>query len=223
MTLKPHRVVTFLAIGSIAVACGEPAEELAEEQAEEVAPVVTDEPEEEPIPFDSLPMPAFPEPQRGRLVVRGAGPYMLDGAWPAVARMCDDPAMIQIIAQEPGIGTLVLLQLPPEGQRLTDYPVTIVEQGAPVAPASQVGVQLFEGGAASAFQAMEGQVSVYDFGSRVSGRFGVILRDISSGDGQKYAGVFESVPIEQIAVEDCLRVKEAMQTPDSAVTDTIPQ
>lgn len=218
MKLRPYRVVTLLAIGSIAVACGEPAEEPTEEEA----PVAVNEPEEQPIPFDSLPMPAFPEPQRGRLVVRGAGPYMLDGAWPAVARMCDDPAMMQVIAQEPGIGTLVLLQLPPDGQRLADYPVTIVEQGAPVAPASQVGVQLFQGGAASAFQGMEGQVSVYDFGSRVSGRFAVILRDISSGDRQKYAGVFESVPIEQIAVEDCLRVKEAMEPPDSVVSDTIP-
>jgi hypothetical protein len=211
--------MTLLAIGSIAIACGEPAEE----PAEEPTPVAVDQPEEDPIPFDSLPMPDFPEPQRGRLVVRGAGSYMLDGAWEAVARMCDDPPMMQVVAQEPGIGTLVLLQLPPESGRLTDYPVTIVEQGAPPAPASQVGVQIFQGGAASAFQAMEGQVSVYGFDDRISGRFAVILREISSGDGQKYAGVFENVPIEPIAVEDCLRVKEAMEQPDSTVSDTIPR
>jgi hypothetical protein len=148
---------------------------------------------------------------------------MLDGAWAAVARMCEDPPMMQVIAQEPGIGILVLLQLPPENQRLTDYPVTIVEYGAPPAPASQIGVQLFQGGAASAFQAMEGQVSVYGFGDRISGQFAVILREIASGDGQKYAGVFESVPIEQIPVDDCRRVKEALEQPDSTASDSTSQ
>lgn len=217
--MRTYRATTLLVIAAIAVACGEPAEE----PAEETTPVLSDQPEEDPIPFDSLPMPDFPEPQRGRLVVRGAGSYMLDGAWPAAARMCDDPPMMQIVAQEPGIGTLVLLQLPPASRRLTDYPVTIVEQGAPTAPASQVGVQLFQGGAASAFQAMEGQVSIHSFGDQISGEFAVILREIASGDGQKYAGVFERVPIEQIPVEDCLRVKEALEQPDSTVSDTIPQ
>ncbi len=152
--MKAYQAMMLLVIGSIAVACGEPAEE----QTEEPTPFLSDQPEEDPIPFDSLPMPDFPEPQRGRLVARGAGSYMLDGAWAAVARMCDDPPMMQVIAQEPGIGILVLLQLPPENQRLTDYPVTIVEHGAPPAPASQIGVQLFQGGAAALEIALAGSL-----------------------------------------------------------------
>jgi hypothetical protein len=218
--------VLLLAI-ILVTACGDSAEEEAAEQAAEQAEVASttadEQPNEEPVPFDSLPMPDFPEPQRGRLVAVGAGSYDLDGAWPAVARMCEDPPMMQVIAQEPGIGALVLLQLPEAGQRLTDYPVSIVEEGAPDPPASQVGVQLFLSGAASAFQAMEGQVSVFEFEERISGRFAVILREIGSGDGQKYAGVFQGISIEQIPEEDCLRVRQSLEPADSSASDSTSQ
>jgi len=131
--------------------------------------------------------------------------------------------MMQVLAQQPGIGVLVLLQMPEPGDRITDYPVMIVERGAPVPPASQIAVQLFQGGAASAFQAAEGQVSVYGMDERISGRFAVVLREITSNDLQKYAGVFHGVPITAIPEADCMRVKESLQvTPDSAQADSTP-
>jgi hypothetical protein len=217
------RAFTFLVIGSLAAACGEASEERADEPTPVVSETTAEQGEQEPMPFDSLPMPDFPEPRRGHLVAKGAGTYMLDGAWEAIARKCDDPPMMQVLAQQPGFGTIVLLQLPPEGERLTDYPVTIVEQGIPDPPASQVGVQVFQGGSVATFQAMEGGVTVFGYGQLISGQFAVVLREVSTEELQKYAGTFQSVPIEAIPEDDCRQLREALAASDSSASDSVPQ
>jgi hypothetical protein len=196
-------VVLGLTAGLLA-ACGGEAEE------QQAAPESADFLDED-APVPPLEMPDYPVQQRGRLVGRAAGPYEIDGAWEARAGICEDPPMLQVVAQEPGTGTLVLLQLPPEGERVTSYPVALIETGFPEAPASQIGVQLFVGRNSYAFQAMEGDVEVYAFGERVSGRYAVSLREIGSGDTALYAGVFHAVPIEPIPEEQCLAAKEAAQ------------
>lgn len=218
--VQAFRVVTFLAIGGFAIACGEASEEQVDEPTPTVAETPAGEVEQEPVPSDSFTMPDFPEARRGYLVAAGAGRYTLDGAWEATARMCNDPPMMQLLAQQPGIGTLVLLQLPQENERLTDYPVTIVERGAPAAPASQIGVQVFQRGNVSTFQALEGEVTVFGFGQRISGQFAVTLREITTEELQKYAGTFQSVPIEEIPEDDCRRLREALAAPDSSVSDS---
>jgi hypothetical protein len=171
--------------------------------------------EVEPQANDSLVMPEYPDPQRGRLVARSAGLYELGGAWEARAGICEDPAMLELVAEQPGIGTLVLLQLPPAEERVTRYPVAIVESGPPQPPASQVGVQVFKASNAHAFQALEGDVEVYAFGERISGRYAVTLREISSDDRAMTAGVFEAVGIERLPDEQCQAVKEQYEAVDS--------
>jgi len=208
--------LALLLAAGLSVGCGDRAEE---DQAEPT-PVV---PRETDVPFDSLPMPEVPEPRRGYLVATGAGMYALDGAWEAQAQMCEDPPMLEVLAEQPGIGTLVLLQLPSDGERLTDYPVALVEQGAPDPPASQIGVQTFQQGGAHGFQAMEGSVSVYGFDERISGRFTVILREISSNDLEKYAGVFHGIPVAHMSDAECLEWKAALATNDSTSADSLPQ
>lgn len=214
--MKANHVLALLLAAGLTVGCGD----RAEENQAEPTPVV---PRETDVPFDSLPMPAVPEPRRGYLVATGAGMYALDGAWEAQAQMCEDPPMLEVLAEQPGIGTLVLLQLPSDGERLTDYPVAIVEQGAPDPPASQIGVQTFQQGGAHGFQAMEGSVSVYGFDERISGRFTVILREISSNDLQKYAGVFHGIPVAHMSDAECLEWKAALATIDSTSADSLPQ
>ncbi len=214
--MKANHVLTLLFAAAVTVGCGD----RADESQAEPTPVV---PQAADIPFDSLPMPDVPEPRRGYLVARGAGMYELDGAWEAQAQMCEDPAMLEVLAEQPGIGTLVLLQLPPADARLTDYPVAIVEQGAPDPPASQIGVQTFQRGGAHGFQAMEGSVSVYGLDERISGRFTVILREISSNDLQKYAGVFHGVPVAHMSEAECLEWKAALEGTDSTSADSTPR
>lgn len=214
--MKANRVLMALLAAALTVGCGD----RADESQAEPTPVI---PRDSAVPIDSLPMPDVPEPRRGYLVAAGAGVYALDGAWEAQAQMCEDPPMLEVLAEQPGIGTLVLLQLPPADARLTDYPVAMVEQGAPDPPASQIGVQTFQHGGAHGFQAMEGSVSIYGFDERISGRFTVVLREISSNDLQKYAGVFHGIPVAHMSEAECLEWRAALAAPDSTDGDTVPR
>lgn len=169
----------------------------------------------QPTTPDSMIMPPFPEPRRGYLVARSAGLHDLSGAWTARAGLCEDPAVMEVLAQQPGVGTIVLLRLPPPTQRLATYPITDVDSGAPIPPAAQIGVQRFEGASAYAFQGLEGQVVLTAMGDRVSGRYQVTLREITSKDLAKYAGVFESVMLDTLPAEQCQEWKRELLLPDS--------
>ncbi len=170
----------------------------------------------EPTPGDSIQMPSYPEARRGYLVARSAGAYDLNGQWPARAVVCEDPPVMEILSQQPGVGTIAVLRLPEQAQRLTSYPIAIVDSGTPVPPAAQMGVVL-QGTSAYAFQGLEGQVQLTSISDRVSGRFQVTLREITSDDLAKYAGVFETVPLVQMSAEQCEEHRgEPLPPPDSA-------
>ncbi|MDH3290350.1 MAG: hypothetical protein OEO20_01130 [Gemmatimonadota bacterium] len=168
---------------------------------------------------DSIVMPAFPASRRGYLVARSSGVYELSGEWPARAGMCEDPAVMEVLAQQPGVGTIVLLRLPPPPERLAIYPIAIVDSGAPPPPAAQIGVQLFQGANAYAFQGLEGQVVLTGMSDRVSGRYEVTLREISSNGLAKYAGVFESVMLETLPDAQCDEWKRELLPTDSVTGD----
>ena len=163
-----------------------------------------------PPAVESLPpMPAFPTPARGRLAVQSAGgDYEIKGEWPAEAGACDQPPMLQVVAQVKGIGNIVVLALP-EKNRVASYPVTTVGRGLPEAPASQVGVQVLRPQGPSAYQAADGAVDVYAYERTVSGRFGVTLRQISSNAKIRYAGAFREIPIKQLDRPHCARADSA--------------
>lgn len=169
----------------------------------------------QPTTADSITMPAFPEPRRGYLVARSAGLHDLSGAWTARAELCEDQAVMAVLAQQPGVGTVVLLRLPPPAQRLATYPITHVDSGAPTPPAAQIGVQRFEGASAYAFQGLEGQVVLTAMGDRVSGRYQVTLREITSKDLAKYAGVFESITLDTLPAAQCQEWQRELLLPDS--------
>jgi hypothetical protein len=214
-----NRVVALgmtVLVGLLA-ACGEgePAED-----TEVPEPVTVDEElserEEVSVPsVESIPMPEYPSPRRNFLVATGAGGEQdLSGEWEARAAICEDPAVLQVLAEQPGFGTLLLFQLP-EGDRVVTYPIAFAETGAPEAPAAQVGVQLFRTGSAFAYQAAEGEIELTGFGERVSGHFGVTLREINSEKHVRFAGVFDNVVVEPLPDEQCHALKEALFPADS--------
>ena len=187
----------------------------------------SEEPEQQPVldereirpnasPNTLPPMPAFPEPRSGVLNATSTGPHSIDGAWQAQAGLCEDPGTIQVLAEVPGTGTLVLMQLA-EGDRIGTYPITIADSGMPTPPAAQVGVQLFRDAESFAFQATDGEVEIYGYGVNVSGRFAVTLREIQSNTLVQYAGVFAGVPVEHLSAEYCERMKTAMREARPAV------
>ena len=220
-----RRLLTTLTIAGLALtsACGGEADSEDGEAAPGLSAVPQmAAPEEDPASPQALEMPDFPAQQRGRMVaasVGAPGGEEMDGSWEAGAAMCEDPPMMQVMAGEPGIGTLVLLQLPPANERVGRYPIVIVESGAPEPPAAQIGVQLFRGPASYAYQAMDGEVEVYGYGDRLSARFAATMREIQSNDTVMYAGVVHGVTLQPLPVEQCEAAKAALEELEAA-TDT---
>jgi hypothetical protein len=190
------------------------------EEAETPEPVPVDEelPGQEPaatVPIESIPEPEYPDERRNFLVATSAGGNRdLSGAWEARAAICDDPAVLQILAEQPGFGALLLFQLP-QADRVGTYPIAFAESGAPEPPAAQVGVQLFQAGSAFAYQAADGQIEVTGMGERVSGRFRVTLREITSEEHLRYVGVFDNVVVAPLPEAQCRAMKEALFPADS--------
>lgn len=160
---------------------------------------------------DTVQQLGYPQSQRGHLVARGVGGYSVDGSWPARAGMCEDPAMLELVAAQPGVGTIILLLLPAAQDRITTYPVRPVERAVPSPPAARMGMQLIDGRSANFFQAVDGAVEVHTFGERVGGRYRVTLWELSSRGQVEYAGVFEGIRIERLPEERCLEVKEEFE------------
>ncbi|MGD2134814.1 MAG: hypothetical protein PVF27_01590 [Gemmatimonadales bacterium] len=160
-------------------------------------------------------MPDYPDPVRGRLVAVSAGIYDLEGMWPARAARCIDPPMLEVhglVPGAPGVGTLVLLQLPTDDP-LTAYPIMTVDEGVPEPPAAQIAVQDTRGQTAHVFQGLEGSVELYGFDTRASGRFALTLRELQSDNQAKYVGVFHGVPLEDLPADYCRQYREGLVAP----------
>jgi hypothetical protein len=161
------------------------------------------------VPVDSLApdtavvLPEYPRDQRGRLAAVNTGAFELGGSWEARAGLCSDPDMLQLIATESGMGTLILLQLPDTGSRLGSYPVTFVDSGFPFPPAAQIAVQVQEDDGVKAFQADSGAVELTEWGDRVSGRLRAVLREINWQDRAGYAAAFRGVAVTALGPERC--------------------
>ncbi len=171
-----------------------------------------DESETPPAVAPLPPMPPFPEPRSGVLNATSAGEHTIEGAWKAQVGVCDDPGTLQVLAEVPGTGTLILLRLPPaDAERTGTYPIVVADSGLPPPPAAQVGVQLFRDAQGLAFQASEGEVQIYGYGANVSGRFAVTLREIQSSTLIQYTGVFAGIAVEHLSDDYCERMKSAVQ------------
>jgi hypothetical protein len=174
--------------------------------------------EEEPVPFDSIPIPEYPEARRGRLVAVSAGPVDLSGSWEGQAGICATLGVLQVLAEQPGRGTLMLFQMPDDG-RVTTYPITIVEDGVPVPPMAQVGVQIMDESGTFAFQGAEGEIHLDDLeDGEATGRIAATLREITSDERVRYAGVFSRIPVTALPQEYCDQMATAM-TPDTTEAD----
>ena len=208
-----NRVIVGIA-ACLLLACGEAQDEAV--QSEETLPdSAAQAAEPEPVPFDSIPMPAYPEARRGRLVAVSAGTIELSGSWAGQAGICDEAGFMQILAEIPGRGTLILLQMPAD-DRLVAYPIKIVDSGLPPAPAAQVGVQILEEGGTYGFQAAEGEVYLDSISNgEVSGRIATTLREITSDERVRYAGVFSRIPLTPHPPEYCDQLTAALSPPDS--------
>jgi hypothetical protein len=166
---------------------------------------VADSLDEAAVEAELPPMPDFPSGRSGQVTARAVGAFALDRGWPAHAGRCARPAMVVIIAQEPGSGVSLLLQLPDADDLTGRYPVRLADSaGMLTPPAAQLGFQFFESGAADAYQAAEGEVDVRELTDRrVSGRFAVTARHIVNNRLANVAGAFQQVEVEALSLDWC--------------------
>jgi len=170
------------------------------------------------------PMPDYPARESGKLRVEAVGAFELSHAWPARAGRCARPPMVMLIAEEPGSGATILLDLPDRDDLTGTYPIKLVDSaGVLESPASQMGFQFFDSTSADAYQGSAGEVEVRELTDRiVSGRFAVTVRHIRNDRLANVAGTFEHVNVEALPIDWCDRAAAARDSlkpaPDSSTT-----
>lgn len=162
-------------------------------------------------------LPPDPDPDAGRLRIRGSGDVPLEGVWPARAGMCDTPGLLQVVSGDPAVGVLVLVLFPRDGAAPGRYPVRVTREGLPAPPAAQVAVQVFEDPEAYALHALTGEVELTELAARASGRFRAALVEVVTQQRIGVAGVFSEVPVRQLPEWECERAASAV---DTTVADT---
>jgi hypothetical protein len=169
------------------------------------------------------PMPDYPRREPGKVTVAAVGAFELSHSWDARAGRCARPSMVLLIAEEPGSGASVLLDLPASDDLTGTYPVKLADStGVVEPPAAQVGFQFFDVSKADAYQGSAGDVEVRELTDRrLSGRFAVTLRHIANNRRAQVAGTFEHVDVEPLPIDWCERAAAARDSlamaADSAV------
>lgn len=163
---------------------------------------------------DTLVMPAYPDAEAGRLVTRSDGRDTLVGSWRARAGVCAEPELLQLIADEGEIGTIVLVHRPDGGSWETGYPVRAPDSTL-AAGTGRLGVQVFRHRRAVALQAVAGSVVVERAPPALDGRFAVTLRNVTTFDSVLYAGVFQGISVDSLPAGLCpsLDVDSAVPSP----------
>lgn len=170
------------------------------------------------------PMPDYPARESGKLRVAAVGAFALSQSWPARAGRCARPSMVMLIAEEPGSGATILLDLPEREDLTGSYPIKLVDSvGVLEPPASQMGFQFFDSTSADAYQGSSGDVEVRELtDQRVSGQLAVTVRHIRNNRLANVSGTFEHVNVEALPIDWCDRAAAARDSlnpaPDSSTT-----
>jgi len=194
------------------VACGE------EPVSEDEAPV-GQEPGRTRRTLEQLPpMPAYPDPSSGQLVVVSDGDFVLDGRRPATAGLCPEQRILELYAEDDSGGTGVMLQYP-EGDAVGEYPVLLPESTLVDERSARIGVQVFEERDARGFQALGGTLEVVSLDEHLSGRFVSTVRDVETDVLTRYVGVFSAIPVEVREQDYCTTLRPAEHA-DTTQVDT---
>jgi hypothetical protein len=152
------------------------------------------------------PMPDFPDAEQGELAIHAVGGLADATHWPARAGRCRTPPMLEVLAEAPTEGLLVLLQLPDSGAVTGTYPVTFSQGGLPTAPAAQLAYERLDAKSGPAtFQALDGTVELTGFDAEATGRFAVTIRNLSTDVQSQLAGSFAGLPIVELEAKMCAR------------------
>jgi hypothetical protein len=173
----------------------------------------------QPLPAESLSMPAYPDMERGRLDASSTGFFDITGSWTAKAETCDDPPILVVQALSSGarsFGVIILFHLSSEG-RLGTYRIVTADSTDTSGAAALIGVQDHRQRLGHTYEAYAGSAELSVFDGRVSGRFAVTMRDFQSDVRVKYAGVFHELPVERFPEAFCRAYAEGVVPSDSSL------
>jgi hypothetical protein len=127
--------------------------------------------------------------------------------------------VVQVVAQDGDLGTILLFHLAPPVWWLDSYPAAMLDSAFPQAPAVQIGVQHTADRSVRAYTAANGTAELEELNGSTSGRFAVTLIEVESQDSLRYVGVFADIPVGRALPEDCAAIAEAV-TPADTVADS---
>lgn len=156
---------------------------------------------------DTTPVAAAPDTtyrpaRRGALIARSALPSPLSDEWQAAAGVCGNPPIFMLLGRGDSVDVLVLLRLQPGDSVTGVYPVAPPEDTTAALRTARVGVQrmlLVD----RAYRAERGAVEVSRLDRLASGRFDVVLREVTSQDTVRYLGAFEAIQVDSLPAFAC--------------------
>ncbi len=191
-----HKVVLFLVIMT---ACNRGTESEADvADADDLArPLLT---------LEQLPpMPDYPRPRNGRLVVVSAGDFAIDGEWEAEAGICATAYEIELYADDDSLGTLLVFYYP-DGEPEGSYSIMTADSIEIGERAALIGVQVFQKEEAFGFRGIEGSIELQIAGEGLTGRFTATLKEVEEDVLTLYVGVFSNVALRELPTEYCSRL-----------------
>ena len=144
----------------------------------------------------------YPQGRRGALVARSALPSALSGDWQPTAGVCHDPPSFHLLASGDSVDLMIVLRLPAEGLETGAYAVAAPEDTTASPRTAHLGVQrpLY---ADRGYRSERGSVELSRLNRLASGRFDVLLSDVTSQDTIRYLGVFERIRVDSLRGADC--------------------
>ena len=146
---------------------------------------------------DTVPavMPDFPAVEAGRLAAltgTNREEYQFAGSWEATAARCQDPSLLQILAQMDGFGVIFLVGPSPNPDGVGEYEVVRGTRNIPDTSTARVGVQMFSDPARPhTFRGTDGTVEVQRLDSVIVGRVAVQIQESSFLDTIFMAASFD--------------------------------
>jgi hypothetical protein len=105
------------------------------------------------------------------------------------------------------VDVLIVLRFAPGGAPVGDYPVTLADSSTG-APAAVVGVQRLRY-VDLAYRGARGVVRVDRLDGLVTGRFDVVLAEVTSHEEQRYLGVFDAVRLDTLPDRLCRAARDS--------------
>ncbi|UCG86221.1 MAG: hypothetical protein JSW71_20320 [Gemmatimonadota bacterium] len=148
------------------------------------------------------PMPDYPRPRGGHLVVVSDGDFAIGKVWEVEAGACASAHEIELYAEDDSSGTIIVLYYP-DGNPEGSYPIIMVDSAVVGERAALVGVQIFQQQRAFGFQAIEGSLELQAVNEELTGRFASTVQEVQDNILTRYVGVFSGVGLRELSDEYC--------------------